>query len=50
MARGGSLVAARSTERCAMEFMRDMLFDGRTLRVLTVIDVFTRECLALDAS
>jgi putative transposase len=33
-----------------MDFMHDRLADGRLLRVLTVIDVFTRECLALQAS
>jgi len=36
-------------ERWAMDFMHDTLADGRKLRVLTVIDVFTRECLALEA-
>jgi putative transposase len=30
-----------------MDFMHDTFFDDRKLRVLTVIDVFTRECLAL---
>ena len=34
-------------ERWAMDFMHDTFSDGRKLRVLTVIDVFTRECLAL---
>jgi len=37
----------RPNERWAMDFMHDTLSDGRTMRVLTVIDVFTRECLAL---
>jgi putative transposase len=37
----------RPNERWAMDFMHDALFDGRTFRVLTVIDMFTRECLAL---
>jgi len=32
-----------------MDFMQDTLADGRGLRVLTVIDSFTRECLALVA-
>lgn len=36
-------------ERWAMDFMHDTFFDDRTFRVLTVIDVFTRECLALEA-
>jgi len=31
----------------AMDFMADRLFDGRKFRVLTLIDTFTRECLAL---
>lgn len=31
----------------AMDFMTDALADGRRFRVLTVLDVFTRECLAL---
>jgi putative transposase len=38
----------KPNERWAMDFMHDALFDGRTFRVLTVIDVFTRECLALE--
>ena len=29
--------------------MQDALADGRKFRVLTVVDVFTRECLALEA-
>lgn len=28
-----------------MEFVSDALFDGRRLRLLTVIDLYTRECL-----
>lgn len=31
----------------AMDFMSDALADGRKLRVLTVVDVFTRESLAI---
>ena len=30
-----------------MDFVADSLSDGRRIRVLTVIDSFTRECLAL---
>lgn len=33
----------------AMDFMHDALGDGRSLRVLTVVDTFTRECVALEA-
>ena len=31
----------------AMDFMSDQLFDGRRFRVLTVVDIHTREALAL---
>ena len=41
--------ASRPNERWAMDFMHDEFADGRKFRVLTVIDVFTRECLALEA-
>jgi putative transposase len=32
-----------------MDFVSDQLFDGRRFRSLTLIDSFTRECLAIDA-
>jgi len=32
-----------------MDFMHDALADGRLVRVLTLIDTYTRECLALIA-
>ena len=32
----------------SMDFVADNLFDGRKLRMLTVVDLFTRECLAID--
>ncbi len=32
-----------------MDFMHDTLADGRSLRVLTVVDTHTRECVALEA-
>lgn len=48
-ARAGTPEVTRPNQRWAMDFMHDTLFDGRKLRVLTVIDVFTRECLALEA-
>ncbi len=38
----------RANECWAMDFVSDALFDGRRLRVLTVLDVFTRESLALE--
>jgi putative transposase len=32
----------------SMDFVADALFDGRRLRTLTVVDNYTRECLAID--
>ncbi|WP_297655995.1 IS3 family transposase, partial [Hydrogenophaga sp.] len=32
----------------SMDFVADALFDGRKLRMLTVVDLFTRERLAID--
>jgi putative transposase len=34
----------------AYDFVFDMCADGRTLKCLTVIDEFTRECLAIDVA
>ncbi|MDP2859933.1 MAG: DDE-type integrase/transposase/recombinase [Bacillota bacterium] len=36
-------------ERWAMDFVHDSLAGGGTMRVLTVLDVFTREYVALEA-
>jgi hypothetical protein len=33
----------------SMDFVADELADGRRFRTLTVIDLFTRECLAIEA-
>ncbi len=41
-------VATRGNQVWAMDFMSDALADGRKLRVLTVLDTFTRECVALE--
>ncbi len=41
-------MATRPNEPWAMDFMHDEFADGRKFRVLTVIDVFTRECIALE--
>lgn len=43
-------VVSGPNERWAMDFMHDVLADGRSVRVFTLIDVFSRECLALDAA
>ena len=42
---------ATAPQQCwSMDFVHDRLIDGRGFRVLTVIDQFTRECLALVAA
>src|SRR5213083_1759650 len=33
----------------SMDFVSDELADGRRFRALTIIDLFTRECLAINA-
>lgn len=38
--------AKTANESWAMDFVADQLHDGRRLRILTIIDTFTRECLA----
>lgn len=40
--------STRMNEVWSMDFVADALFDGRRLRTLTVIDLFTRECLAIE--
>ena len=42
-------LAQAVNEIWSMDFVADALFDGRKLRMLTVVDLFTRECLAIDA-
>lgn len=45
-------MAKAINEAWSMDFVSDALFDGRRLRTLTVMDNYTRECLAIhvDAS
>jgi putative transposase len=38
----------RSNEEWALDFATDALASQRHLRILSVVDVFTRECLALE--
>jgi len=40
-------LAQRVNQMWSMDFVADNLFDGRKLRMLTVVDCFTRECLAI---
>ena len=42
-------VALTRNECWSMDFVSDQLFDNRRLRILVIIENFTRECLALDA-
>ena len=41
-------VATAPDQRWAMDFVSDGLACGRRLRTLNVVDVFTRECLAIE--
>lgn len=41
--------AARPNQKWSMDFVAQRLADGRWIRVLTVVDQFTRECLLLHA-
>lgn len=40
--------ASRANERWSLDFACDGLASGRAIRVLSVMDTYTRECLALD--
>jgi putative transposase len=42
-------VVSRPDQDWAMDFVHDMLSGGRSMRVLAVLDVHTRECIALQA-
>ena len=43
-------VPTRPNERWSMDFLSDQLADGRRIRVLAVIDEYSREALALEAA
>jgi putative transposase len=42
------LISSAPNQQWAIDFVHDRLANGRTIRVLTVVDTFTRECLALE--
>jgi putative transposase len=46
--RASALAPCRANERWSMDFVADALANGRRIRVLTVVDDFTRECLATE--
>jgi putative transposase len=43
-----SFVPTRPNQQWSIDFVHDRMASGRSLRVLTVVDAFTRECLALE--
>jgi len=42
------LLAVAPNESWAMDFVSDQLSNGQRIRILTVVDTFTRECLAAE--
>ncbi len=38
----------KPNERWAMDFMSDGLWNGRKFKALTILDIFTKECLAIE--
>ena len=42
------LPAVHANEVWGMDFVADQLADGRKMRTLTVVDLYTRECLAIE--
>ncbi|MGA2108376.1 MAG: DDE-type integrase/transposase/recombinase [Syntrophorhabdales bacterium] len=42
-------LATRLNESWSMDFVSDDLFNGRRFRALTIVDNFSRECLAIEA-
>ncbi len=46
--RGRPLPPRGANDQWALDFLQDALASGRTIRLLSVIDVFTREALALE--
>jgi len=47
--RVGEVQLIRANQEWAMDFIVDGLANGRMVRILSVVDAFTRECLALEA-
>ena len=44
------VVASAANECWAMDFMVDQLFDGRKLRVLTIVDIYSKLCPAIGVA
>lgn len=49
-AREGHAIVTGPNQRWAMDFMHDTLASGASIRVFTLVDVATRECVALAAA
>lgn len=45
--RGSSLRATRANQKWSLDFVHDALANGRRIRLLTIIDEYTRECLRI---
>jgi len=43
-------IVSTINEIWSMDFVADALFDGRRLRTLTIVDNYTRECLAIEVN
>ena len=43
-------VASRPNELWAIDFMHERLADGSKIRLLTIVDLFSRECVALSVA
>lgn len=50
VARSARVVAEKRNQIWSMDFMHDRLADGRAYRLLTIVDIYTRECVALDVA
>ena len=44
----GAAVLSRANQEWALDFVHDVLGTGRRVRVLSVLDAYTRECLVLE--
>jgi putative transposase len=42
------VTATAANQQWALDFASDTIASGRKVRVLSIIDTFTRECLALE--
>ena len=49
LTRREAMKATGPNDAWSLDFVADQLADGRRFRALTVLDVFTRECLAIEA-